>query len=77
MSTAPPPTVNPPPSSTTPVTATMPTLGAVVGSVAGSVLADKIGFTDPVMAGTVLTGITAVVTALFHWLGSKLGQPNW
>lgn len=70
------PSAPPPPlPSGTPATTTMPTLGSIVGSVAGSVAVAKMGVSDPITAGTVITGVTALVTGLFHWLGVKFGSP--
>ncbi len=57
------------------VTAThnsFPTLGSILGSVGGSVLVAKVGL-DPVNGGAVIAGVTGLATALFHWLGSKIG----
>ena len=63
--------LQPPPTATQ---NTLPTAGALVGSVLGSVLANKLQL-DPVAGGSVIAGITTVCTALFHFLGSKLGVP--
>lgn len=54
-----------------------PTLGSLVGSVAGVVVATKLGL-DPASPGGVgtVSGITAAITALFHWIGSKIGVPG-
>jgi hypothetical protein len=65
---------SPPPTPLTPTQASLPTIGAVLGSGLGSVLVDKLGL-DPVAAGSVIAGCTALATALFHWIGSKLGVP--
>ncbi len=60
-----------------PTSPAMPTIGSVIGSVLGGIVVTKAGLgADPVLGGTVLTGITAVVTGLFHWLGTRLGQ-SW
>lgn len=57
--------------------AALPTLGSILGSVLGTVVVAKTGLgADPVLAGTVLTGITGVFTGLFHWLGTKIGA-SW
>jgi hypothetical protein len=51
----------------------MPTLGAVVGSALGAFINSKLGPLDPLLGPTVVTVTTAMVTALFHWFGTKLG----
>lgn len=63
--------LQPPPSVTQ---RTLPTVGSILGSVLGSVVVTKAGL-DPVTGTTVLAGLTALVTGLFHWLGSKIGVP--
>jgi hypothetical protein len=66
------PAIAPPPSP-----AAMPTLGSILGSVLGSVIVAKTGLSvDPVLAGSVITGITGVFTGLFHWIGTRIGA-NW
>jgi hypothetical protein len=67
----------PPPDPVAPQTATqnsLPTAGALLGSVFGSVLAHALKL-DPVAAGSVIAGVTTLATAVFHFLGSKLGVP--
>jgi cobalamin synthase len=52
----------------------MPTFGSIIGSALGAVIVSKTGLqSDPVVAGTVVSGTTAFFTGLFHWLGTKLG----
>lgn len=59
----------------TPVSAkALPTVGSVLGSVLGAALANAFKL-DPVSAGTVIAGTTALVTAAFQWVGSKIGTP--
>lgn len=55
----------------------LPTLGAMLGSIVASVLLanGKIS-SDPMLGGAIITSITGLFTAGFHWLGTKLGQ-NW
>lgn len=63
----------PPPPPATLAQNTMPTLGSIVGSAGGAALAASIHVTDPVAVGSIVTGVTALVTALFHFLGGKFG----
>ena len=51
----------------------LPTLGATIGSALGQLISAKLGFTDPLLGSTITTLTTGVVTALFHWAGTKLG----
>ena len=54
-----------------------PTVGAIVGSAAGVIVSSKLGVdpTDP--AGVaIVSSVTGLLTALFHWLGSKTGIPG-
>ncbi len=60
----------PPPAATK----TLPTIGSVFGSVVGSFLTTKMKL-DPLSAASLIAGCTALATAAFHWLGSKLGVP--
>jgi cobalamin synthase len=53
--------------------ATMPTLGSILGSIGGTLLAAKIGATDPLISNSIVVGTTAFVTGFFHWLGQKFG----
>lgn len=69
--TDPVPTPAPVPLTTTQVA--LPTLGATVGSALGQYLSAKLGFTDPLLGSTITTLTTGLVTALFHWAGTKLG----
>lgn len=64
----------PPTTPLTPTQASLPTIGSILGSVLGSTVVDKFGL-DPVSAASVIAGLTALGTALFHWIGSKLGVP--
>lgn len=68
----PPPPMVPP---QTPTQNTLPTLGAVLGSVLGSLLSNKLNL-DPLTGGSAIAGVTALVTAFFHFVGSKLGIPQ-
>jgi hypothetical protein len=52
----------------------LPTAGALLGSVLGSVLADVLKL-DPVAAASLIASLTTIATALFHFVGSKLGTP--
>lgn len=63
----------PPPASSNLAQNTMPTLGSIVGSASGATLASALHVTDPVAVGSIVTGVTALVTALFHFLGAKFG----
>lgn len=63
--------LQPPPTATQ---NSLPTAGALVGSVLGSVLAHVLKL-DPVAAGSVIAGATTFCTALFHFLASKRGVP--
>jgi hypothetical protein len=66
-----------PPQPVAPQTATqnsLPTAGALLGSVLGSILADALKL-EPVAAASVIASLTTLVTALFHFVGSKLGVP--
>ena len=54
------------------VTGSAPTIGATIGATVGGVLSQKLGLD----AGTTLSVVgvtTALCTAVFHWLGNKLG----
>jgi hypothetical protein len=66
------PTPNGPPP-TTLASKTMPTLGSVIGSAVGAAIAAGFKITDPVAVASIVTVMTAGVTALFHWWGSKIG----
>jgi len=54
-----------------------PTLGGMLGSAAGLIVAGKLGLNplDPV-GGSLVASIAAGVTAVFHWLGKKTGIPG-
>jgi hypothetical protein len=52
---------------------TMPTLGSIIGSAVGAAIAAGFKITDPVTVATVVTVVTAGTTALFHWVGNKIG----
>jgi hypothetical protein len=53
--------------------ATLPTLGATLGSAVGALLSAKIGGADPLIGHTITSVTTLIFTALFHWAGTKLG----
>jgi hypothetical protein len=65
------PAAAPAPLSTT--QATLPTLGAVVGTALGRLVSAKLGFTDPLLGDTITTIVAGAVTAAFHWAGTKFG----
>jgi hypothetical protein len=51
-----------------------PTVGSIVGSVMGGVLAARSGLAySPDLAIPAVAAVTAICTALFHWLGTKIG----
>lgn len=52
--------------------ATLPTLGATVGSAVGAVIAAKVGGSDPLIGNTIQVVTSAAFTALFHWAATKL-----
>ena len=54
--------------------ATLPTLGATIGSAVGAIVAAKVGGNDPLIGNTITAAVTAVFTALFHWVGTKRGS---
>lgn len=57
--------------------AALPTLGSMLGSLVGTVIVAKTGLAaDPVLAGTVLTGLAGLFTGVFHWLGTRIGA-SW
>jgi hypothetical protein len=56
-----------------PAATVAPTLGSLIGSAAGLALAAVLHIPDPVNAGLVVSAVTGVVTAVFHWLGNKIG----
>lgn len=62
-----------PPAPLTTTQATLPTFGAVVGGSLGAYLSSKLGAADPLLGHVVTVTTTALVTALFHWVGTKLG----
>lgn len=51
-----------------------PSLGALLGSAAGLVVASKLGLNplDP-SGGSIVAAIATTVTGIFHWLGRKTG----
>jgi hypothetical protein len=65
-----PPDPKPP---TTLASKTMPTLGSVLGSALGAAIAAACKLSDPVAVASIVTVVTAGVTALFHWWGGKIG----
>lgn len=70
MNTPTPPTPAP---SGNAVTASMPTLGSLIGSAGGAAAVGALHVADPVLGGALVSLITALSTALFHFLGSKIG----
>jgi len=64
----------PTPASTTNVA---PTIGSMVGGVAGLVATSKLGL-DPTApaGGALVVAVSGVVTAIFHWLGKLTGIPG-
>jgi len=53
-----------------------PTVGAIVGSLLGGVMAAKSGLANsPDVAVPVVSAVTAICTAACHWLGTKIGAP--
>lgn len=53
--------------------ASMPTLGAVIGSALGAYVSSKLGLSDPLSGHAIVVVTTGLATALFHWVGTKLG----
>lgn len=75
--TIPEPAPLPPPMTAGQITAAgAPTLGAVVGSALGALIVAKLGTTDAVLGPSIVAAVTAGMTALFHWLGEKIGAPQ-
>jgi len=77
--TTPEPSVTKPPGITpsAPLTASqasLPTLGATIGSAVGALVAAKVGGNDPLIGNTITVAVTALFTALFHWVGTKFGS---
>lgn len=68
---------NPQPVPAPSTTNVAPTIGSLVGGVAGLVVASKLGL-NPVEAtgGSVVVSVGTLITALFHWLGGKTGIPG-
>jgi hypothetical protein len=56
-------------------TTTLPTVGSLVGSASGAAIAALFKVTDPMSVALIVTAVTGVVTALFHWVGVKLDVP--
>ena len=57
-----------------PTNPAMPTLGSILGAVVGTTIITKTGqMSDPVTSGAILSATGAFFTALFHWLGTKIG----
>jgi cobalamin synthase len=68
------PVSSPPRRSTHP---SAPTVGAIVGSLLGGVVAAKTGLQhNPDVAVPLVSAVTALSTGLFHWLGTKIGA-DW
>lgn len=54
-----------------------PSAGAMLGSVAGLLVAHKLGLDPMTAAGGMTVGsVATTITALFHWLGIKTGIPG-
>lgn len=70
----PPMPVTPPPGSA--VTTTAPTLGSILGTVAGLWATQKMGLNpaDGGVGSTVAVSIAGTVTGLFHMLGVKIAK---
>jgi hypothetical protein len=65
--------LSPSPTPLTPGQAAAPTLGATLGSAVGAIIVAHLGPVGPLLSGTITTATTAAFTALFHWVGTKLG----
>jgi predicted regulator of Ras-like GTPase activity (Roadblock/LC7/MglB family) len=52
-----------------------PTVGSIVGSATGLVIASKLGLNplDAGSGGAVIAAIAGLFAALFHWIGGKTG----
>lgn len=55
-----------------------PTLGALLGTSAGLIVASKLHLdpTDVTSGGALVATVSTLFTALFHWLGQKTGIPG-
>jgi hypothetical protein len=53
--------------------ATPATVGSVVGSAVGTLVAVKLGLMGSMEGPAVISMVTAIVTAAFHWVGDRLG----
>lgn len=54
-----------------------PTLGAAVGTTAGLLVASKLGLNPAnIDGGGIVAIVSTLMTALFHWIGSKTGIPG-
>jgi hypothetical protein len=51
--------------------ATLPTLGATIGSTVGVLLSSEFGGATSLIGHAVVAVTTTVFTALFHWIGTK------
>lgn len=67
------PVAAPAPVPLTTTQATLPTIGAVVGTAIGKLISAKLGFSDPLIGDTITTVVAGAVTAAFHWAGTKFG----
>jgi len=51
-----------------------PTIGAIIGGAAGVVAVTKLGLNPSDPGGmAIVSGISGLLAALFHWLGAKSG----
>jgi len=50
-----------------------PTVGSVLGSLLGELVAHSFNIGDPATHASVIAACAAVATMLLHWLGSKIG----
>jgi hypothetical protein len=54
-----------------------PTIGALIGGAAGVVVSTKLGLNPADVGGmSVVSGVSGLLAALFHWLGAKTGIPG-
>ncbi len=63
----------PAPAKTSVLIASTPTLGSILGAILGQLAATKLHVTDPISAATIVTGVVALCTAVFHIASAKLG----
>jgi hypothetical protein len=53
--------------------ATLPTLGSILGSALGTIVAAKIAPGDALFGPAIISAVTGLFTGLFHLIGTKLG----